>query len=326
MDLSRRRALPLMASGFLAPGFVLSGCAQSGIEVIDRSIDLPGTVLYSSDRDGAWDVIISDFNADSLLKVTGSLPGEQKHGIWGPDGETIYFSTFYSGSWRIGMITDISDASGTFTVLTGGAGQQTSPVINDAGTKLAYLDLTPTGQTPDLRIMDLATGTSTLLAANLNIKDMEFVPSSDDLIILDNKHIKVVDTSTGVVDQIQFSVEGANGFEHATFSFTAAGEIYCSGVELNRTVYALGRFDYSVLDSITRLTEGTRSNVNSWQDMHCFAIDGEDHLLISAIPSAGGFENRIAVMKVGKDQYAILFMRRMEGKNHWPDWTAVEHL
>jgi len=318
-----RRALPLLISGIIALGTLGTGCGESGIEVIDRSIDLPGTVLYATDRDGSWNIYMSNFNSTQYLSLTGSIPGPQKEPCWDPDGEAIYFATEVSNQWHIATITDVDNAGATYAVLTDTTGQQTYPVVNGDGTRLVFLNMLPTGEVPDLWIMDLTTGAYTYLTSGLNIHDMEFVPGSSDLVVLDGNHLKVVDTTTGNVNQYIFDSEVAAAFRHASFSFGTGTEIWCSGLELNRDVYTLGLFDYNGVAEIERVTDGGDETLtNFWKDISCFQIEGEDYLLVT---SSTGFTNRVGVVKVDLEQYMTLYMRQMQGDNRWPDWTAVEH-
>jgi len=320
-----RRTLPCLTAGLIALGSIVSGCGDSGIEVIDRTIDLPGTVLFSSDRSGGWKVYMSNFNSTLYTAVTSTVSGEQKEAVWHPDGMGVYFTTEVGSSWRIATIDDVSNASATFQVLTDTTGQQTKPAVSSDGTRLAFLNLLPTSEVPDLWIMDLTTGDYEFLVAGLNTQEMKFVPGSTDLLVLDGNHLKVVDTDTGVVTQFAFDTEKDAAFRHASFNFGAGGEVFCSGLEINRELYTLGLFDYNDPVEIERLTEGSRALVNSWLDLSSFRIDGEDFLLIAGTPSSGGFENRVGLIKVDTGEYLILFMRFMSGNNRWPEWTSVEH-
>ncbi len=326
MTISRRQALPLLGCSLSAPGLILSSCGSTGVELIDRTITLPGTVLYASSRGGKWNLIISDLNSDSVVKLTENIAGNHSRGIWSDDGQTVYLQSDQGDGWKIAVITDISDPAGSFTVLTDAEGEQTFPFLTPEGTKLVYLQKAVGATRPDIHLLDLTSGGDTVLATEINVKDMAFIPSSGDLLVVDGSRLKTIDLETGTVTRVTFVDTAANDFDQISVTVAADGTGWCCGMELNRIVFTLGSFNSSSPGGIARRADDPTAGRNPWEDLHWCTIDGTPYLLVAGLPASGGSQRHIGYINLTNDAYSTRLLRLMVGDNRYPDWTAVVHV
>lgn len=326
MKISRRKALPLMASGILAPGYLLSSCGSSGISRIDRSINLPGSITFTSNRGGFWNIIVSDFNSEFPRKLTGDLGGDHKQACYSADGQKVYFASKPGGSWNIAVINDLTDPVGSYEVLVEEAGDQTFPILTPDGSKLIYLNEEAGQIKPDIYSYDLTGGTIEEIATGLNVKSMEFRPGTNTLFVIDGTLIKMVNIETGVVTQYMFGSEGGNAFQHSTFTFSGDGSMaYCSGLFLNALNYSLATWNIDNPQTITELLDVTGNAVNLWNELKWAEIDGDPYLLVSGKTDISAYQLKIGILDIRQASWTTRFMRGMQGDNVDPTWTLTEH-
>ena len=152
------------------------------MELSPAEVRYRGTILFQSDREGAWDIYRVETDGSGLKRLTEHSAADQNP-AWSPDGSTVAFSSERTGSGDIylmdeegGNVRQVTDhpayegaprfsADGSFLVfegerdgraeiyrvslangavkrLTDSATRKLGPVFSPNGTQLAYMEQT----------------------------------------------------------------------------------------------------------------------------------------------------------------------------------------
>lgn len=134
--MNRREFLPLAGAGAILAPTIITGCSSDTLNASGSGeIDLPGTVVFASDRGGSWNLFISRFNSESQTQLTHGGYGEiNSYPIWADNGQKIIFVSDRSGYSNIYRINNVLDLENSLEKLT------------DLEGEVWYLELSPTGQ------------------------------------------------------------------------------------------------------------------------------------------------------------------------------------
>lgn len=330
---SRRVTLTLTAGLILALGYFFGGCGSTGTWEAERDIDIGGTIIFSSNRGGSWNLITSDFSGDHPNIITSDIAGEHRWGVWSDDGQSVYLSSKTADNWDLAVIDDVSDPSGTWELLLDATGDQMFPRLTPDETGIVYLHLPDGEYVPQINLFDIASETVTELTDPIDAGEMEvdftmrFIPGTNDLMYIDDNILYVVDIDTGTSEQYVFTTDAGNGFRHENFTLTGHNEGFCSGVELNRTIFSLDRWDLTDPDVPEHLIDARKgSAVNFWFGMTWFEEGSDEYILLASKPDIGAYQRWVGVIDIGAESWTVRFVSGAKtADNVHPDWTSVVH-
>jgi len=365
--LTRREAIPLIGLGALAAPTVLNACSNpSDTALGPQTIDLPGTIAYACDYlSGEWDVIVSDWDAETPRNVTRMFPGEHDHPSFGPSGELYFSSTEPTDTagvveQSINVIRDVDDPENSrekLVVEISGDSQYVflnrPQVTPDASKILFSRGVYEAPEESGLFTMDINGGEPVALATGFSAApgQLAFIPGTVTAIFSHNEteapsSLKTVDLNTGVVSDYLFTAvtPGGASFNDSHFSTVAIdreGNAFGVANAPGSFFVFLYTWNFNDPSSVSRFGATTVSVQNTfssywWKDLKLIeSVDGENDYLIMVyirFQSDGkyslGFSrtNTVAVSDWEPDYIKSIAGNSTSGTNRHPTWTPINLL
>jgi len=110
-----------------------------------------GRVVFTSSRNGSFDLFVADADGGNPVQVT-SAPGNEAEPVWAADGERIVYQSEAGGTLQIWIVN--ADGTGARELTQGQPSLE--PAVSPDGSKVAYTS--PREGNYDIFVLDLGTG------------------------------------------------------------------------------------------------------------------------------------------------------------------------
>lgn len=285
----------------------LSSCASDTLTVGDVTIEFPGSIAYACDHlGGEWNIIVSDWNAESTFNLTANMPGKHRHPDFGPNGE-VYFSSegvVDEGvvERSINVIHDIRDPEGSLekkvVALSSGSTYDgvKNPMVTPDGTRLIYVrEKYECPEESGIYTINLPDGEPYPSAVGVlfSILEITFIPGTNEVLMAHSdsevSSLKVVNIVTGAIDDYIFDASSHGVSFNETYFISIAAtrdrKIYGVANRPGGTFTHLWSWDYDNPTSVSRLAGSTQTPAGVhkawWTDLRYLEnLDGEEDYML----------------------------------------------
>ncbi len=297
-------------------------------------LDLPGTVVFASDRNGDWDIYMSGFNSEEQTNITPNSPGNHSYPIFTNNGQNIVFPSDRNGSFELYRINNPADPENSLEQLT-----------NLGATKMMHPELSPnkdyvlfTCQLPSLGARpykyDLATGESSMIVDS-QIPGSQIRFLDENTLLLSKGLLIEYDLTTGDIKKYLYNYNVVSDFDNRANVTTAdvskkTGKAFAPINYLHNTAwYRVFTWNYAGASGYNVLTGGPMQNNDKWRDFRIIDIGGGGDTLLGTQRSYDPNQFLIGDWKVGVwngGEFSIYWLKNQSGDNRYPDWTSVDHI
>lgn len=331
--MNRREFLPLAGAGAILAPTILSACSVTGPEELEP---IPGTVAYSTNMRGKWDIIVSDMQSEIVHEVTKDIPGNHQHPVWGSDG-TLYFDSndgeiyYDKGSATvINSVSNIIDPQGSIETIIGGEGRASIPELVD-GKIVHYFKADRWAQTSSIRSYDSGTITD-LAEITGTVSEMTLVPGTQKMLVLAGK-LHTLDLESGSYDPHTFDLPpGSENYNVAGWESVAVasdGTAYAAAQRPERRFYHVYSWDFNNPTNVVSKRTMIVPDMSQWYDFRVVSVRGEDYLFMSYMADVSynkkHFIASILVEDIQTPAWTPRMMSSQQGKgNRSPSWIDID--
>lgn len=330
--MNRREFLPMVGVSLVSTPFLLSSCDSGGTTSIDKTIDLPGTVVFSSSVSGRWHIYASDFNSETILNITGAMSGNHRHPVFGSDG-SVFFDSNNGTNWgddgtlsSINMVRDLNNPQTSLETLISGGYNMMPEFINS---ELVYIDA-DNSNNKVIRAYDSGSNTELAITSGA-IKNYQHIPATNSAIVTSSVGLHVLDLSGPTYEAYGFGNVPISSIPES-IEFTTidnSHNAFCTGVRpTSDFFYAFYTWDFDNPFTPSRRASASEPQAHKWYDLRCKLINGENYLLFSYQGSFIGTGDKEAAVIMTRDILNNLdwtpSSMEQAGNNRWPDWVDIE--
>ncbi|MFC1629015.1 hypothetical protein ACFL3H_07875 [Gemmatimonadota bacterium] len=330
--MNRREFIPLAGAGAILAPTILSACSVAGPGDPEP---IPGTVAYSTDRRGKWDIIVSDMQSETVLEITKDTPGNHRHPVLGPDGE-LYFDSddgvnkYDEGTTSvINRISNLRDPQGSMETIIATEERTSIPELVD-GKIVHYSKVDKWSPTANIRSYD--SGTITNLAEISGIvSEMKLVPGTQKMFVLTGG-LNTLDLESGSYDRYLFNLSpGSEDYNVAGFESVAVasnGRAYSAAARPERRFYHIYSWDFNNPTNVSDEVSMVVPDLSQWYDFRVESVRGEDYLFMSYMPDVSYSKRYTISVAPVEDFKGVRMTPRIvpsqPGNNRSPSWIATD--
>jgi len=299
-------------------------------------LDLPGTVVFASNRSGDWDLYMTGFNSEEQTNITPNSPENDSYPIWTGNGQKIIFASDRSGSFELYRINNVADPESDLEQLTNlGATSIVHPEISPNKDYVLFICSLPTvGPRPYK--YDLITGESSLIV-DTDIPKHQVRFLDENTLLLSLGVLTEYDLITGDKEKYVYNYDALiTTFDDGARVTTAdvskkTGKAFAPINYINAAAwYRVFRWDYASASEYRPLTGGKIQDNDMWRDFRIIDIGESGDYVLGAERIYDPERFIIGDWKVGvwKDSegFALHWLKNQSGDNRFPDWTSVDHI
>ncbi|MFC1628186.1 TolB family protein [Gemmatimonadota bacterium] len=363
--INRREFLPLAGAGETLKGKVfliltvsaiglssITGCStQSPPTTIDHTIDLPGTIVFSSNNGANVDLYMSRFDGEQAINLTpDTYESEENYPIWVDNGQKIVFVSDRDGNPELYRINNVQNPETSLEQLTDLDGKiLTSPELFPGGNSVLFFYQPGDNSSLNQLIkLDLSTGLVEHVAdVEGTYPEIRFI-DEDNVLRIGNPAVNVVNLPTGTETPYLFNhSEKEDNFELsdvATIDVSAkTGRGYMS---INHKYnfdrpgwFRVFSWDHLTMSDYKVLTDGAWTDKDAWRDFRVEDMGGNKDYVIGATRIYRGGAQTAVPLHIGPWEIGVWIQEdnpnkfgfreipaNQSGDNRHPDWTMVEHI
>jgi len=330
-------SVALAFTGALLSSLIPSCSKDKGpTEPEPSALDIPGTVVFASDRSGDWDIYMTGFNSEEQTNITPNSPADDSYPIWTDNGQKIIFSSDRNGSFELYRINNVADPENSLEQLTNLEAEEiVHPELSSSKDYVLFIcSLPPTGNRPYK--YDLTTGESSLIVD-------AFIPKSqvrfldENTLLLSFSSLVEYDLTTGNTEKYAYNYDIVSDFDNRASVTTAdvskkTGKAFApiNYLYVNLAWYRVFTWNYATASEYNILTAGPIQNNDKWRDFRIIDIGESGDCLLGVQRSYDPRQFLIGDWNVGvwreQGPFALYSIKNQSGDNRYPDWTSVDHI
>ena len=319
-------------------GSLIPSCSKDKgpTEPEPSALDIPGTVVFASDRSGDWDIYMTGLNSEEQTNITPNSPADDSYPIWTANGQKMVFSSDRNGSFELYRINNVTDPENSLEQLTNL--EATSIVHPELSPNKDYVlficSLPPTGSQPYK--YDLITGESSLIVnASIPRSQVRFLDRNTLLLSLGS--LAEYDLTTGDIEKYAYNYNIVSDFDNRADVTTAdvskkTGKAFAPINYLyeNLAWYRVFTWNYATASEYNILTAGPTQDNDKWRDFRIIDIGESGDCLLGVQRSYDPNQSLIGNWNVGvwrkPDRFTLYWIKNQSGNNRYPDYTREEHI
>ena len=134
-----------------------------GLTPLMVAVDAQAQIVFSSNRDGNWEIYVMDDDGDNQRNLTNN-PGDDKDPSWSPNGKRIAFSSARNGELHDIYVMDAD--GGNLLNITNHPDSDWNPSWSPDGKRIAFVSNRTKDLNPDIYVMDADGGNPQNLTNN----------------------------------------------------------------------------------------------------------------------------------------------------------------
>ncbi len=339
--MTRREFLPLAGAGLAATPLLLNSCSNDTLKIDDSGgINLPGTVVWASDRTSTWSIFMSRFDSEQPVNLTQESFHDDSQPVWIDNGQKIVFVSSRSGSPNLHLINDVQNPGSSIEQVTDLTGDVAFPELSPDGSSVFFCFKSLVEPLFRICHLDLSDNTVTeVCSMPAGKSQLRFIDSNK--ILLGPIILGEIDITTGTFNKYIYNHIDVTSFDMdcsvATFDISEkTGAIYAALDNSPFDYYRVYSWDYENADNYKALAGGVVEWNDVWRSFRILDMGGTNDVVLgsqrTAVTTLGNPTN-IGPFKIGvwnqKNQplaFKLSTMRNMFTDNLYPDWTSVEHI
>jgi len=318
-------------------GFPLS-CSKKSTktETTLQLSDLPGTVVYTSDRDGNWNIYISRFDSEEATCITPNSTADNSYPLWIDNGHKLVFISDDGSNSRLYRMNDLSNPEGSLESLVELEGNKAFPELSPDGSYILFFNKGLTDTQHRLYKLILDTGQLSVVSDDMGMSQMRFIGEDRLAIWVINGPLSELDLNSGSIEEYVYNHEQLDnwGTVSALDVSERSGRAYGA---VSRTEYytrnILVTWNYHIHSGYTWLSQAstTIQVIDSWRDFRIIDMGSDREYYLHSTKVGDVYTASSWKIALGECEGAIAIsgkktLEDMAGDNRHPDWTDVEHI